>query len=163
MRKGFRIAAAAVAAVSVFALAGCTTFKAEGLTLSFDTSSNVEVLGEFEEDHNVMEVLSLSGGENLFNITASNMSDKINSIVWKAVSEKGGNAARNVEIRYWHGPLLKLLNIITFGILAPERLSIKGEVIRISPQGASPAASPVAVTQEAIDSAVEDFTLANMQ
>ena len=107
----------------------CTTFRAEGLAFS-PMTDNVEVLGTFSKSKTVHEFLGTTGGANLFNISAATMSDKVSGIIWKEILEKGGNGARNITISYSAGPLALLANLITFGIWAPAKLKISGEVIR---------------------------------
>lgn len=128
----------------------CTTFRAEGLAFS-PMTDNVEVLGTFSKSKTVHEFLGTPGGANLFNISAATMSDKVSGIIWKEILEKGGNGARNITISYSAGPLAYLANTITFGIWAPAKLKISGEVIRTGTQTAN------VDTTKAIESAVTEF------
>ena len=122
--------------LALFMTVGCTTFKAEGLSF-MPKSSNMQVLGHFHEGKTVIELFGTSGGENLFNISASAMADKVPGIIWNEVNKMGGNAAVNVEIRYYVGPLSYLLNAITFHILAPARIVIEGDVVLMDSSTAS--------------------------
>ena len=101
----------------------CTTFRAEGLAFS-PMTDNVEVLGTFSKSKTVHEFLGTPGG---------------------------GNGARNITISYSAGPLAYLANTITFGIWAPAKLKISGEVIRTGTQTAN------VDTTKAIESAVTEF------
>ena len=114
-------------------------------------TDNVEVLGTFSKSKTVHEFLGTPGGANLFNISAATMSDKVSGIIWKEILEKGGNGARNITISYSAGPLAYLANTITFGIWAPAKLKISGEVIRTGTQTAN------VDTTKAIESAVTEF------
>ena len=134
----------------ISSLSSCTTFKAEGLTFSsFD--SDVLVLGKFSESRTVHELFGTPGGANLLNITSTAMSDKVSGIIWKEIQNKGGNAARNITITYSAGPLAYIANAITFGIWAPAKLNITGDIIKTSSKTAQ------IDTEQAIEIAVADF------
>ncbi len=132
------------------ALTACTTFRAGGLAFS-PMADNVEVLGTFSKSKTVHEFLGTPAGANLFNISAATMSDKVSGIIWKEILAKGGNGARNITISYSAGPLAYLANVITFGIWAPAKLKIKGEVIKTGSQNVN------IDTTTAIESAVIEF------
>ncbi len=137
-------------ALAIF-FASCTTFQMEGLTYTLDTA-NAESLGTFSRSVMVHEVLGSSGGSNLANISATAMSDKATAIIFNEIQKKGGNAARNIKISYYVGPLAYFGNWITLKIWAPARLKISGEVIRTSSQTAR------IDTENAISNAVNQFT-----
>lgn len=117
-------------AVLILLLASCTTFKATGLAV-YEQQGGEKFLGHFEKEVTVTELLGISGGANILNITASAMDDKIQKIVQDEIAKKGGNAALNVEIEYKTTLIDLIINEFTASILAPAHLVVSGDVILI--------------------------------
>ena len=132
----------------LFALAGCTTFNAEGLAF-IPWSDNMEVVGHFKESRTVLELFGPSGGTNLFNITAYAMKDKVTGAIWQEVAERGGNAAINIEVTYKVGFFSWLVNTVTGTVLAPARIIVEGDVVRMKND-----AQAQSVTEKSINNAV---------
>ena len=132
------------------AFTACTTFKVEGLALSTMTS-NAESLGLFSKKKLVHEFLGNPAGANLFNISATVMSDKVSEIIWEEITARGGNGARNITISYSAGPLAYIANYFTFRIWAPATLKISCEIIKTNAQTVR------LDTAKAIESAVTEF------
>ena len=116
--------------ISIALLASCTTFKADGLAF-ITQNDNTENLGRFTVSKTVHELFGTPAGSNFLNITATTMSDKVSGIIWKEIQKKGGNGATNISITYSAGPLAYFANWITFGIWAPAKLKITGDVIKV--------------------------------
>ncbi|MCR4632401.1 MAG: hypothetical protein K5786_12320, partial [Treponema sp.] len=128
----------------------CTTFKAEGLSF-MPFTNNTQVIGHFHEGQTVIELFGQSGGANLFNITSGAMKDKVTGIIFNEISKQGGNAAVNVEITYYVGPISYFFNWITFNIVAPARVVVEGDVVLMDPSQAT--ATTNLVIQNAISNA----------
>ena len=153
MLKKIITAFAALALLALFA--GCTTFRADGLAYMSSTSG-MEVLGHFEESTTVYEFLGTPGGENLFNITAEAMKDKADEIITREITKQGGDAAINVQIVYKAGFLNYLLNWLTWDIVAPAKLYVKGDVVKLSNK-----AQANLLTEESLSNAVS-FAMENL-
>ena len=133
---------------------GCTTFKAEGLSF-MPFTNNTQVIGHFHEGQTVIELFGQSGGANLFNITSGAMKDKVTGIIFNEISKQGGNAAVNVEITYYVGPISYFFNWITFNIVAPARIVVEGDVVLMDPSQAT------AATNLVIQNAISNASVSN--
>ena len=118
-------------------------------------SNNMQVLGHFHEGQTVVEMLGQSGGANLFNITSGAMKDKVTGIIWNEISKKGGNAAINVEVTYYVGPIAYFFNVITFNILAPARIVVEGDIVLMD------ASQATAATNLVIQNAISNASVSN--
>jgi len=85
---------AAVLTVAV-GLAGCTTFKADGLAMI--PSNGVQTISHFEKEVVIHKFVGESGGTNLFNITAEKGSDAVANAIAEEVKKAGGDGAVNVS------------------------------------------------------------------
>lgn len=117
-------------------LAGCTSFKSEGLSY-FPDYSNYDYMGKFDVTVRVTELFGMPGGVNLFNITADDMSDKLMSIVYREVSKRGGDGAVEIEIKYSAGVFDYLLYGVTGGVVAPAELNVSGFIVKNRSKGLS--------------------------
>ncbi len=115
--------------VAIFTIVGCTTFKAEGLSYAIPNTNDV-IISSFERTVTVHEFVGVSGGTNLFNITADAMNEKISEVILAEIAKAGGNAAKNITIEYKVGVLHYLANAFTGTIWAPSGLTISGDIIR---------------------------------
>lgn len=119
------------AMVLVLLLAGCTTFKAEGLSF-MPPDDGLQVVGTFEEKVTVHKFLGNPGGLNLFNITSNATVNALTGEVWNAVHKAGGTGAVDVKVKYSANVLHYLANSITFGIWAPAKITVSGTIVRKS-------------------------------
>ncbi|MBP3741546.1 MAG: hypothetical protein J6J00_01040 [Treponema sp.] len=155
MKKNFtKVVTGMLLAAFVLVASSCTTFKAEGLSF-MPYSNNMQVLGHFHEGQTVVEMLGQSGGANLFNITSGAMKDKVTGIIWNEISKKGGNAAINVEVTYYVGPIAYFFNVITFNILAPARIVVEGDIVLMD------ASQATAATNLVIQNAISNASVSN--
>lgn len=147
LRKFFVLLVAGAA----FTLTSCMTFSADELAV-LKTDSSMKMLGHFEKEVMVNEFLGSSGGANLFNVTADEMSEKLDALVWKEIEKKGGNGAINVKVEYKASFLDIVLNSLTLSIWAPAHLKVSGDVIQYGS-----ASVGFDNTEEAISVALMDF------
>ena len=116
-------------AVVVMVLVGCTTFKADGLTV-MPMPDDMQVVGTFEDTVMVNKFLGVSGGPNLFNLTSDATKSELTDLAWKNIRNMGGTGAVNVQVTYGSNILHWFLNNFTGGIWAPSKITISGTVVR---------------------------------
>lgn len=109
--------------------AGCTTFKAEGLSY-FKDYSDYNVIGHFEKSVTVNEFLGYSAGANLFDFSADAMSDELFVILSREVEKRNGDGIINLDIEYSSTFLQMLINGLTGYVYAPAKLTVKGDIVR---------------------------------
>lgn len=127
MKKNAIVVAACL--VGALLLAGCTTFKAEGLSF-MPTDDSLQVVGTFEREVTVHEFLGTSGGANLGNITSDKTKSALTDAIWDEVQKAGGTGATNVEVEYKATFLNILCNGVTGSIWAPAKLVVSGTVVK---------------------------------
>ena len=125
MRVMFKLG---LAMAGLLVVGSCTSFTADGLTYS-ENMPAVETLGDFEITVTVREWIGITGGPNLFNVTADNMSDPIRVAIQEEIEDRSGDAAINVKVTYESTFLNVLVNGITGGIYAPATATITGTVV----------------------------------
>lgn len=116
-------------AVVVMVLAGCTTFKANGLAF-MPMPDDMQVVGDFEDSVWVHKFLGTSGGSNLFNITSDATKGALTDVVWKNIRNLGGTGAVNVQVTYGSHLGHWFLNSLTGNIWAPAKITVSGTVVR---------------------------------
>lgn len=114
--------------VAILAIASCTTFQLSGIQMTEDMPG-MQPLGDFETTVKVNEFIGNAGGANLFNLTATNMDDRIYDAIRREVQRRSGDAAINVTVEYRASFIDLLLNGITFGLYAPATAVISGTVV----------------------------------
>jgi hypothetical protein len=115
--------------LAVLLLASCTTFKMSGTSMNMDTPPFHNV-GELDIVVNVHEFLGNSGGANLFNLSATNMDDKLFDAIEREVKKAGGDAVLNLDVEYKASFLNILLNALTFNLYAPAEAHVTGNIIK---------------------------------
>jgi len=109
--------------------ASCTTFKFDGAQVNRE-APKYTMVGSFDINVKVTELLGSPGGANLLNVTAENMDTPIYEAIQKEITKQGGDAAVNVCIEYKAEFIDFLLSGITFGIYTPATAHITGSVVR---------------------------------
>lgn len=127
--RSHRIFALGLALAALALAAGCTTFRASGLSYT-PADAKYTVLGEFHTTVWVNEFLGSSAGAKLLNISANATEGPVHEAILKAVVEKGGTGAINVTIEHEASFVTILLNSLTGSIYAPSVVKISGIVIR---------------------------------
>lgn len=110
------------------AIAGCTTFQVSGMQV-VEEMPGMTPIGDFEVSFRVSEFLGLSGGPNLFNVSATNMDNEIRDAIRREIENRSGDAAINVQVKYEATFLDLLFGQVTFNIWAPATATITGTVI----------------------------------
>lgn len=141
-------------AVVVMMLAGCTTFKADGLAF-MPMPDDMQVVGNFEDTVMVHKFLGTSGGTNLFNLTSDATKGALTDLAWKNIRNMGGTGAVNVQVTYGSNVLHWFLNNLTGRIWAPAKITVSGTVVKERNQQMSRQQVEEAV-QVALNSAVQE-------
>ena len=115
--------------VAVGLIVSCTSFQVTGIQMNKETPS-YQAVGHFHVEVTVHEFLGSSGGINLFNVSATNMDQKIFEAIQFEIMKYSGDAAVNVKITYEATVIGILLNAITYSIYAPARATITGTVVK---------------------------------
>jgi hypothetical protein len=113
--------------VSIY-FVGCTAFEARGLQMGLNTNGT-ENLGDFTLKVKVNEFLGLSGGYNLFNISANKTSKPIQDAIEKEIQNRGGVGATNIVVKNSVSFGQMLLNVLTATIWAPSTVTISGTIV----------------------------------
>lgn len=115
----------------VLVFASCTTFKVSGVQVTREIPS-YQVVGEFEITVKVFELLGLSGGANLFNVTADKMDTAIYDAIQREIQKYTGDAAVNITIEYRASAGNIIVNGLTGTIAAPAQAIVTGTVVKYS-------------------------------
>ena len=117
------------ALLAVLLLSSCTTFKMSGTSMNMDTPPFHNV-AELDITVKVNEWLGSSGGGNLFNISSTNMDNKIYDSIEREVKKAGGDAVVNLNVEYKGTFFNYLFNFLTLNIWAPAEANITGTIIK---------------------------------
>ncbi len=129
MKRRIGLLAGLAAVVLVLVLAGCTSFKAEGLAF-MPMPDDMQVVGSFEDTVWVNKFLGVSGGPNLFNISSNATKSALTNVVWENIRKFGGTGAINVNITYGSHVGHWFLNNLTMNIYAPAKITVSGTVVK---------------------------------
>lgn len=109
-------------------IVSCTSFKFTGAQVNLKTPSYT-VVGNFDFEVGMLELLGTSGGTNFLNLTSEVMDERINDAIRDEIIKQGGDAAIDVTITYMAGLLDMILNSLTVFILAPAVARVEGTVV----------------------------------
>ncbi len=115
-------------ALSAVLFSSCTTFRFSGAQVSKNLP-RFDVLGEFEVEVKVLELLGAPGGANFGNLSATKMDDAIYDAVQEEIASRNGDAAIDLTIEYKAQPADILLATITGNIISPATAFVSGTVI----------------------------------
>lgn len=87
------------------------------------------MVGNFDFEVGMLELLGTSGGTNFLNLTSEVMDERINDAIRDEIIKQGGDAAIDVTITYMAGLLDMILNSLTVFILAPAVARVEGTVV----------------------------------